>query len=147
MANCAGAEGFAISRRHWLGASAAGIAAWMLARESPAAAFSPALKSSVLRYLAGLARPEGGFAWDDQPTAHLSPTFAAVGCHHLLGAAVPDAGRHADWIRKNHPSAWKKLEQEHRDFDLQQMQALRWLGNDLTEFRERVRGWRKPVPI
>lgn len=44
----------------------------------------------VAAYLATLARPGGGIAWDEQTEPHLTPTFAAIGCYHLLWIEPPD---------------------------------------------------------
>ena len=43
----------------------------------------------VCDYLESLRRPDGGYAWADQPQSHLTPSFAAVGCYHLLGLEPP----------------------------------------------------------
>jgi prenyltransferase beta subunit len=134
-----------LSRREWLAAAAGGLAAVAFCGEVRAADFPADFKTSVANCLRGLARPDGGFAWDDQPTSHLSPTYAALGCFKILGIAPPDPKKHADYVRNNHPAAWKKLEQEHREFDQMQIQALLWLGEDVSEFKDRVKSWTKPV--
>jgi prenyltransferase beta subunit len=134
-----------LSRRQWLGLTAAGVAAFAFPGDLHAADFPADFKTSVANYLRGLARPDGGFAWDDQPTSHLSPTYAALGCFRILGIAPPDPKKHAEYVRNNHPAAWKKLEQEHREFDQMQIQALLWLGEDVSAFHDRVKTWTKPV--
>jgi prenyltransferase beta subunit len=138
-------SGHELSRRQWLGVTAGGLAALLLPATATATELPPDLKASIAGYLRSLARPDGGFAWDDQPTSHLSPTYAALGCFHLLGVAPPDPKKHADYVRNNHPAAWKKLEQEHREFDQMQLQALLWLGEDVSAFKERVKTWTTPV--
>jgi len=100
---------------------------------------------SVLRYLQSLARPDGGYTWEDQEESHLTPTFAAIGCYHALRQAPPNQNRLAEFVRSHHPSRLKKLEQEHRVFDFQQVQSLVWLGEDASAFRDTVRSWKKPV--
>jgi hypothetical protein len=134
-----------LSRREWLASTAGGLAGFALASDLRAADFPADFKTSVAGYLRSLARPDGGFAWDDQPTSHLSPTYAAIGCFEILGIAPPDPKKHADYVRNNHPAAWKKLEQEHREFEQMQIQALLWLGEDASEFKDRVKSWTKPV--
>ncbi|OAI55043.1 prenyltransferase [Planctomyces sp. SCGC AG-212-M04] len=129
-----------------LGLTAAGLATFAFPVDTRAADFPHDFKTSVANYLRTLARPDGGFAWDDQPTSHLSPTYAALGCFKILGIAPPDPKKHAEYVRNNHPAAWKKLEQEHREFDQMQIQALLWLGEDASEFKDRVKTWKKPVP-
>src|SRR5690349_11624247 len=61
----------------------------------------------ILAYLQRLARPDGGYAWEDQDESHLTPTFAVIGCHHLLGRTPPDPQRLADFVRTHHPGAKK----------------------------------------
>ncbi|HVJ86139.1 MAG TPA: prenyltransferase/squalene oxidase repeat-containing protein, partial [Caulifigura sp.] len=51
----------------------------------------------------------------------------------------------AEYVRHNHPAAWKKLEQEHREFDQMQIESLLALGQDASEFKSRVQSWTKPV--
>jgi prenyltransferase beta subunit len=102
--------------------------------------------AAILSYLSGLWRPDGGYAWDDQPRSHLTPTFAAIGCHALLGSTPSDAERLAEFVRTHHPTRWKKLEQEHREFEYQQIQSLLWLGADASGFHDLVRSWGLPVP-
>ncbi len=90
----------------------------------------PKWQKAVLAYLQTLARPDGGFAWADQPQSHLTPTFAVVGCYHLLKQAPPDRAKVADFVRNNHPFKLKKLEREMHYFEFQQIQSLLWLGED-----------------
>ncbi|HWH69016.1 MAG TPA: hypothetical protein VNT26_06510, partial [Candidatus Sulfotelmatobacter sp.] len=40
--------------------------------------------AAVVRYLESLARPDGGYAWADQPESHLTPTYAVIGCYRVL---------------------------------------------------------------
>src|SRR6185436_4839881 len=99
----------------------------------------------VLRYLESLARSDGGYAWEDQGDSHLTPTFAVIGCYRALKKSLPETKRLAAFIRAHHPSKLKKLEQEHRIFDFQQIQSLLWLGEDVSAFRDTVLSWKKPV--
>lgn len=98
----------------------------------------------TLGYLDNLAHPDGGYAWHEETWPHLTPTFAAVGCYQALGQTPPNKARVAEFIRTHHPARLKKLEQEHRDFEFQQIQALVWLGEDVSSFRAQVSGWKKP---
>jgi len=97
----------------------------------------------VCDYLEGLRRPDGGYAWPDQPRSHLTPSFAAVGCYHLLQHDPPDKGALVKFLRTHHPFHLKKLERDLRVFDFQQVQSLLWLGEDVSSFREQVRNWTK----
>jgi len=102
------------------------------------------LKSAVAAYLESLSRPDGGYAWEDQQQSHLTPTFAVVGSYRAIGRAPANKSRLAEFIRTHHPSQLKKLEQEHREFDFQQIQSLLWLSEDASAFRELVLSWKSP---
>jgi hypothetical protein len=105
---------------------------------------APDWPPGVVAYLQSLARPSGGYAWDDLATAHLTPTHAVIGCYRLLGLEPPDKQRLVEFIRTHHPAELKKLEQEHRVFEFQQIQSLLWLGADASSFHAVVRGWTRP---
>src|SRR5262249_19311383 len=100
---------------------------------------------TVIAYLEGLARPEGGYAWDNLGRAHLTPTFGAIGCYRLLDRDPPGRAKLAEFVRTHHPARLKKLEQEHHVYEYQQIQALLWLGADVSEFAEVVRSWKRPT--
>lgn len=104
-----------------------------------------AWRAAVTAWLQRLLRPDGGYAWPDQPDAHLTPTFAAIGCYRCLGLDPPHRAPLAEFVRTHHPSRLKKLEQEHRVFVFQQVQSLVWLREDASEFREQVLAWKKPL--
>ncbi|MHB8898572.1 MAG: prenyltransferase/squalene oxidase repeat-containing protein, partial [Thermoguttaceae bacterium] len=137
-----------LSRRTLLKQAAATTAlAALPPRRSRSAESPPAWHADVVKYLQGLARKDGAFGWHDQPLSHLTPTCAAIGCYHALGLAPPNPDRLARFVRDNHPRQWKgQLEQEHRQFELQQIQSLLWLGADPSDFRPQVAGWKEPVP-
>lgn len=99
----------------------------------------------MLRYLESLARRDGGYAWEDQEQSHLTPTFAVIGCYRLLKQAPPHRARLAQFVRTRPPSQPKRLEQEHRIFDYQQVQALIWLEQDPAEFRQKIRAYTQPL--
>jgi hypothetical protein len=102
-------------------------------------------RQAVLAYLVRHARPDGGYAWAGEEDSHLTPTHAAVGCHRLLGEPVPAAGKVAAFVRAAHPFRLKKLERDLRVFEFQQVQALVWLGQDPSAFRDADRGWTTPA--
>src|SRR6266699_2217842 len=60
-----------------------------------------------------------------------------------LAALLPSASL-AQFVRTHHPRELKKLEQEHRAFDWQQIQSLVWLGEDISSFRDLVKSWKTP---
>jgi hypothetical protein len=98
----------------------------------------------VCRYLESLRRSDGGYAWADQARSHLTPTFAAVGCYHLLEQEPPDKASLVEFLRTHHPFVIKRLERDLPVFDFQQIQSLLWLGQDVTSFREQIKRWTKP---
>ncbi|MBE7539224.1 MAG: prenyltransferase [Opitutaceae bacterium] len=132
-----------ISRRQVLkGLAAAGMCGLLpplLADESAMAG-----RDRVLDYLRRLKRADGGYGFDGHPRSHLTPTFAVIACHRLLGEEPPDKTKLIEYVRTHHPRELKKLEQERRIFEFQQVQALRWLGDDAADFRGRIGEIRKP---
>jgi hypothetical protein len=118
-----------------------------------AAAFRPNLfsqpagnwRTATLRYLESLARSDGGYGWEDQEISHLTPTFAVIGCYRLLQRTLPNNAKLVEFVRTHHPGALKKLEQERRIFDFQQVQALAWLGADISDFKDRFLSWKAPL--
>ena len=106
---------------------------------------APEWARAVPVYLEKLRRADGGYGWEDQDHSHLTPSFAAVGCYHILKLTPPSSEKLGEFVRMHHPSELKKLEQEHRVFEYQQIQALTWLGQDASEFREKVRSWIRPT--
>lgn len=130
-------------RRDLLKLLAVGAASGIPARaQSPASA---AFTGAVARYLESLARPDGGYGWDDQEIGHLTPTFAVIGSYRLLRQPLPRREALAEYVRTHHPSQIKKLEQERRVFDFQQLQALVWLEADVAAFRPKIAAWTKPL--
>lgn len=107
----------------------------------------PAWPEAVARYLETLARPDGGYAWPDQSDAELTPTFAALGCYRALGVEVPaeQRGRLAAFVRGAHPQRGRRPEYDLRGFVYEQVQALRWMGDDARDFERVVRGWNRPI--
>jgi hypothetical protein len=134
-----------ISRRSMLKT----VAAASICSALPTPSFSqnkslPEWQSKVLAYLETLRRPDGGYAWDELAISHLTPSFAAIGCYHTLGMEPPRKKELAEFVRTHHPRELKKLEQEHRDFEYQQIQSLIWLGEDASSFKEQIRALNKP---
>jgi hypothetical protein len=142
----------AITRRSALktlvvGASAAGLASAPRALAQLAGSTPPSSVRAILGYLQTLRHEDGGYGWEDQVVSHLTPTFAVIGCHRLLKVDVPDRARLVDYVRTHHPRELKKLEQERRAFEFQQVQALSWLGADVAGFRATFRAaqWLEPM--
>lgn len=103
----------------------------------------------LLKYIEGLARPDGGYGWDDQPDSYIVPTFAAIGVYHLLGQTPPRCRKLADYMRMAHPirsshTETRKHNDDPRMFLYQQIQALQWLQEDTAEFYDEVRNFTHP---
>ena len=125
----------ALTRRSLLGLFAAGP---LVKADSPA-------RDSILRYWSSLARPDGGYAWPDEPNSALSVTYSAVTSFRALGVQVPHAAAIARFVRNGYPMPPQRRKDRplHR-FDYEQMQTLVWLGESIEEYRPEVAGWVKP---
>src|SRR5688572_3049514 len=100
---------------------------------------------TITDYLQTLARSDGGYAWGDQEISHLTPTLGVVGSCHVMRPMPPHKDRLAEYVRTHHPREVKKLEQERRIFDYQQVQALTWLGADASDFKPKISALTKPL--
>ena len=105
-----------------------------------------AAESGFRDYLMGLRKPDGGFGWSDQPGSHLVATHAVVGCCIALQIELPDIEMLAAFVRREHPASGKPPKQRYRDFDLQQIESLQWLGQDVSDFQAKVVSWKAPIP-
>lgn len=113
---------------------------------SPTSAAPSNWRRTVTAFLEQLSRPGGGCVWrEDVEQPHLTATFAVIGSYRALGRRPPNPSQWAEFVRTHHPSRLKKLEQERRVFEFQQVQSLIWLGENASEFHAKVRAWRKPV--
>ncbi|UCD62559.1 MAG: terpene cyclase/mutase family protein [Candidatus Zixiibacteriota bacterium] len=133
-------------RRDFLKAAAAAMSMASISKDAMALPGSRSTLwiSNVLSYLEGLRRADGGYAWPDQPRSHLTSSFAAIGCYHLLERVPPNKKSLVEFVRTHHPFRIKKLERDLKVFEFQQIQSLLWLGEDAGSFREQVKSWRKP---
>ena len=102
-------------------------------------------RGTILNYLETLARPDGGYGWEGQEHSHLTATFYVIGCYRLLEHTPPNRSALAEFIRAHHPGVLKKLEQERRIFEFQQVQALAWLNEDALAIKEKILGWKQPL--
>ncbi|MBI5835347.1 MAG: prenyltransferase [Armatimonadetes bacterium] len=102
---------------------------------------APAPTDPLIAYLEIHARPDGGYAWPDQPESHLTPTWAIIGCYQRLGQTPPRVAQLAAFVRRAHPQEGKKPEYNLRYFDYQQIQSLVWLGQDVAAWRDRDKVW------
>src|SRR6478752_8682275 len=106
------------------------------------AAQAPAKQDTVIRYLETLAKPDGGYGWEQDSHSHLTTSFAVVGCYHLLKQSPPRKKALADFIREHYPMpAARHKDRPLRRFDYEQIQALLWLNEDVTAFHAEVETW------
>ncbi|TWU33907.1 prenyltransferase/squalene oxidase repeat-containing protein [Novipirellula artificiosorum] len=105
-----------------------------------------AAESGFRDYLMGLRKPDGGFGWSDQPGSHLVATHAVVGCCVALQIELTDVEMLAEFVRREHPAAFKPPKQHYREFDLQQIETLQWLGQDVSAFHAKAVRWKAPIP-
>ena len=139
-------------------ATAGGLLARTMLRRAQGAPTSPELrdgsvsdwKKRVLAYLNNLARPDGGFGWEDQLDSHLTPTFAAIACYRLLGQKPPNMAGVAQFVRTHHPITGEGAEAgkhaaDLRTFVFQQIQSLLWLGEAAKSFQAEVEAWTQPT--
>jgi prenyltransferase beta subunit len=105
-------------------------------------------KTGLLAYIQNkLAKPDGGYGWDDQPDAHLTPTFAVTGILYDLDQLPADKHKLSDFILSHHPQSGINAEggpsgTEMRDLVYQQIQAMLWLGGDVSSFKQKITGWK-----
>lgn len=125
----------AFTRRQWL-ASVAGTGMLQAATRQ---------KQSLIRFLEGLKRPGGGYGWPADDFAHLTPTFGVIACYRLLAEEVPGKAQVAAFIRRSYPMlAARHKDRPLRRFDFEQIQGLKWLGDDAADYLVEVREWTAP---
>ncbi|HEY2572584.1 MAG TPA: prenyltransferase/squalene oxidase repeat-containing protein [Verrucomicrobiaceae bacterium] len=134
-----------ISNRREVLKTLAGAGLGLASRNLCAAGAPTGWESSLFTYLESLARPDGGYAFADQEDSHLTSTHAVIGCYRVLARPIPNNSALAAFVRSHHPTQLKKLEQERRLYDFQQIQSLLWLGEDAAEFGARIRSWKTPL--
>ncbi len=135
-----------VKRRDFLKGAAAAMSLGSISRyaKALAAGRSASWMADVAGYLESLRRSDGGYGWGDQERSHLTPSYAATGCYHLMGQEPPNKSALAEYIRTHHPFHVKKLERDLRVFEYEQIQGLLWLGENVGSFRSQVQGWTKP---
>lgn len=108
----------------------------------------PSWKYAVLNYIKQhLAKPDGGYGWEDQPDGHLTPTYAVIGMLTDLGSLPANKENLIAYIKTHHPQRGKNIEAgpsgtEERDLVYQQMQSLVWLQADISSFTNEVMAWK-----
>lgn len=91
---------------------------------------------SLLAYLESLRKPEGGYAWQGQKIPHLTPTLYAIGCYHALGIEPPRKRELVEFVWSHHPQKVWPLSERRFIFNYQHLQALVWLGEDVSSLRD-----------
>jgi hypothetical protein len=128
-----------ITRRTLLASASMGLAG---------AAWPAKDRSRLVEALEALARPEGGYGWESDNEAHVTPTFAVTGCYKLLGVEPPRRVALASFLQTRYPvPEIRRKERPLWRFDWEQVQALQWLGADTSMFRDRAAQWTGPAPF
>ncbi len=108
----------------------------------------PSWQQATLGYIEkNLAKDAGGYGWEDQPDAHLTPTFAVTGILYYLDKLPANREKLIAFINTHHPQRGKNIEAgpsgtEERDLVFQQMQSLKWLNGDISSFEKEVVAWK-----
>ncbi|HZL25397.1 MAG TPA: prenyltransferase/squalene oxidase repeat-containing protein [Acidobacteriaceae bacterium] len=125
-----------ISRRQFV----AGLSALPLAASLPAFSADNIVVDAQTR--AGLAafvehhrKPGGGYGWISRTNAHITPTFAAVGCYRLLGLATPDVPTLVEFVKTHYPVPPGLGQQPLARLDYEQVQTLLWFGEKPDDSR------------
>ncbi|MGK0240234.1 MAG: hypothetical protein ACI92G_003719 [Candidatus Pelagisphaera sp.] len=135
---------FAISRRSALKSLlASGLGGLLPSRVFGRSKTNDGIKQ-VLDYLETLRRADGGYAWHGQMVSHLAPTLYAIGCFHALNRTPPRKSELIDFTWKHHPQSVWPLSERRFIFDYQHIQALSWLGEDVTTLREKIAELKEP---
>lgn len=85
----------------------------------------------IREFIARHRKPGGGYGWLSRRSAHITPTFAAIGCLRLLQSAVPDPEVLAEFARSHYPVPEGLSQQPLWRLDYEQAQILSWLGKPL----------------
>lgn len=108
----------------------------------------PSWKSAALNYIQQhLAKPDGGYGWEDQPDGHLTPTYAVIGMLNDLGRLPSNKESLIAYVKTHHPQRGKNIEAgpsgtEERDLVYQQIQSLVWLQAGVSSFATEVMAWK-----
>ncbi|MCL4402003.1 MAG: prenyltransferase [Acidobacteria bacterium] len=131
----------------WLGVDRRSILKLLAAFPfAPAGLAGPVGTNSIQRYIEGLARSDGGFAWPDDPDSTLTSSFAAIACCRLLSIEPAGKADLARFIRGAYPMPdYRRKDRPQHWFDYEQIQSLAWLGESLDEFRRQAEQWVGPT--
>ncbi|HXH98763.1 MAG TPA: prenyltransferase/squalene oxidase repeat-containing protein [Sphingobacteriaceae bacterium] len=110
-------------------------------------------KVELLNYInTKLAKPDGGFGWEDQYDSHTSPTFAVTGVLKSINELPSNKLQLAEFIRTHHPQQGPNKEagpsgSDLRNLKYEQIQAILWLGGDVSSFRDDVKSWKSQAGL
>ncbi len=104
-------------------------------------------EAATLVWLERLARPDGGYGWEDEPVSHLAPTHAVIGCYAALGRTPPRREALAEFVRTAHPYRGPRAQTRRHAAELwslteMQLRSLAWLGERGELLREHVLTWK-----
>lgn len=104
-------------------------------------------QTSLVNYIEKkLAKPDGGYGWEDQPDSHLTPTYAVTGILYDLDKLPVNRQGLVEFIKTHHPQRGKNIEAgpsgtEERDLIYQQIKSIQWLAADAASFKDEVSKW------
>lgn len=131
-----------ISRRELV----AGVSAFSIANSlrgfAGTALAGPRTQADIVAYLERHSKQGGGYGWISRTNAHVTPTFAVVGCYRLLGLSVPNAAAVANFARSHYPVPPHLGQQPLYRLDFEQTQILLWLGEKPDSAKAET--WTKP---
>ncbi len=110
-------------------------------------------KNDLLQYIqTKLAKPDGGYGWEDQYDSHLTPTFAVTGILYDIDALPANKLPLAEFIRTHHPQKGPNKEagpsgSNMRNLIYEQIQAILWLSGDVSSFKVEVQSWKSQAGV
>ncbi|RZU35648.1 prenyltransferase/squalene oxidase repeat-containing protein [Edaphobacter modestus] len=85
-------------------------------------------RDMIVAFIARHRKSSGGYGWLSRTKAHVTPSFAAVGCYRLLQSPIPETEVLAEFVRSHYPVPEGLSQQPLWRIDYEQAQILSWLG-------------------
>lgn len=110
-------------------------------------------KASTIQYIEKkLSKADGGYGWEDQPDSHTTVTFAVTGTLFDLNELPQNKAKLAEFIRTHHPQRGPNKEagpsgSDLRNLTYEQIQAILWLGGNVSSFADNVSGWKSQAGL
>jgi prenyltransferase beta subunit len=122
-------------------------------------------KKDLLNYIhTKLAKPDGGYGWEDQYDSHLTPTYAVTGILYDIGELPKDKAGLAEFIRTHHPQKGANTTINYylgntsrgeagpsgsnmRNLIYEQIRAILWLEGDVSSFHEEIKSWKSQAGV